>query len=239
MALIQLTDTMPQNTYSSNQQSKMKLLSFQWCNSMFEQMFKTQASVYNIDLKIFRSLGQPVVMWSLCDMIMDVHRKFLNQIGPMSGHYAVMKSIFCVTKPCTSGSSINVNGNEQALNMAQVKIKEVYERGSYNFFIFIEDLTPYLTVGHNKLISIFQTTLVNGLSYDKISNLKKMINLSATLMAKLKSAQNPTNQSLEFSINNNSQVSYDFNMEYKLKIICTHLMLMQMLTNSQIDMFLY
>ena len=109
--------------------------------------------MFNIDLKIFRSLGQPGVVWSLCDMILDVHRKFYVQIGHMSNHYAVMKRLFYVTKMPTAGSSLSTSSH--ALNMAQVKIMEVYERGSFNFFIYIEDLSQYLTLGHKKLISVF------------------------------------------------------------------------------------
>lgn len=249
LALLQITDP---SSYAQSP-SKAKHLSFQWCNRAFEAMFQTKASIFNLDQQIFLRVGQPTVPWSLCDMIADVHWQFTSE-GRVSNVSAVMKRLFHVVKetaPLSSASVLSQGSSFNLLNMTLIKIKEVFERGTFYFYVYMEDLSEWIAVGNRKLQMVFQTTLVNGLCYDKISRLEQMIAISGELIDKLRSAH-PRNsvegssadhdslalQTQMGSLISGSYLRDESTMEYRVLIVWSHLQLMQMFTNSQIDLFL-
>ena len=103
-----------------------------------------------------------------------------------------MKRLFYIVKEPQKPSSLSVHNQKLSLNltnMAVIKIKEVFDRGIFYFYVYIEDLSEWIELGNKKLQSLFENTLVNGLCYDKLSRLNQMISISGELISNLKQAQ--------------------------------------------------
>lgn len=100
-----------------------------------------------------------------------------------------MKRLFYIVKEPQKLSSVSVLSQKPSLNltnMAVVKIKKVFDRGNFYFYVYMEDLSEWIELGHRKLQSLFENTLVNGLCYDKLSRLNQMISISEALISRLK-----------------------------------------------------